>query len=88
MRLGEKTKKALRIGAKVGTGIALVAGGTRLGTKDPLPVATPTHFEGKDFMRTIGESRSGGGGGLVARTGELAGGASDFLAMTKQLRTG
>jgi hypothetical protein len=73
MRLGEKTKKALRIGAKVGGIGVAVLGGTRLASKEAMKPAVETT-----------PSRSGGG--LVSSSAQLRSGAQDFSSLATQLR--
>lgn len=81
MRLGEKSKKAIRIGSKLlGAGV-VVAGGARLASKagdpnQPLvgsysPETTPTPTSGLPT--------------LVGKTGELRSGAQDFASLATQL---
>ena len=93
MRLGEKTKKALRIGAKVGSlGLIAVGAGQRLGNKESassdssssIPQRT---FEGKDFMGRVGDSRARGGSkGLVKSSASLAEGSANFADLASQMR--
>jgi|TARA_R110002110_G_C13279792_1_gene702431 hypothetical protein len=100
VRLGDKTKKALRIGAKVGgIGLALVGAKKSLGQKDDGGAAL-REIQAKDpnksnpFMRTIGESRASAPSGvsapstkkLVESSGALRSGASDFASMATQMR--
>ena len=97
VRLGDKTKKALRIGAKVGgIGLALVGAKKSLGQKDDggaalrdIQAKDPNKpFVGKDFMKTVGESRASAPSTqkLVESSAALKSGASDFASMATQMR--
>lgn len=83
MRLGEKSKKALRIGAKlVGAG-AVVAGGARLASK----TGDPQQPMVGSYSPESNPSVAGGGlPSLVGKTSELRSGASDFADLASQLR--
>lgn len=89
MRLGEKSKKALRIGAKlVGAG-AVVAGGARLASKtgDPQqPMVGSYSPESNPSSLRQGAVAGGGLPSLVGKTSELRSGASDFADLASQLR--
>ena len=75
MRLGAKTKKALRIGAKVGA----VAGAVALGTKGRRS-SVPTAQELPQATQVKSPS------GLVSKTGELKSQSQDFASMATELR--
>ena len=82
MRLGEKSKKALRIGAKlVGAG-AVVAGGARLASK----TGDPQQPMVGSYSPESNPSAGGGLPSLVGKTSELRSGASDFADLASQLR--
>ena len=74
MRLGAKTKKALRIGAKVGAVAGAVALGTK-GRRSSVPTA-------QELPQTQVKSPSG----LVSKTGELKSQSQDFASMATELR--
>ena len=78
MRLGEKTKKALRIGAKVGGIGVAVLGGTRLASKEAMKPGV-IHSAGV-------EAPSRSGGGLVSSSAQLRSGSQDFSSLATQLR--
>ena len=83
MRLGEKSKKALRIGAKlVGAG-AVVAGGVRLASKsgDPQQPMVGSYSVAEETI-----PRGTGLPTLVGKTSELRSGASEFADLASQLR--
>tara|TARA_R110002020_G_C15740488_1_gene725049 strand:- start:120 stop:452 length:333 start_codon:yes stop_codon:yes gene_type:complete len=93
MRLGHKTKKALRIGAKVGA----VAGAVALGTKGR---GTQTAQERPDFNKTLGQARAQGkvsdvplyassthsSRRLASSTGQLKTQSQDLAGMATKLR--
>lgn len=81
MRLGEKTKKALRIGAKVGGIGVAVLGGTRLASKEAMK---PGVIGSRAVETAPAPSRSGGG--LVSSSAQLRSGAQDFSSLATQLR--
>ena len=74
MRLGHKTKKALRIGAKVGAVAGAVALGTK-GSRSSLPTA-----------QEIPQATKPRGSGLVSSTGQLKTQSQDFSGMATKLR--
>lgn len=89
MRLGEKTKKALRIGAKVGGIGVAVLGGTRLASKEAMKpgVIHSAGVEAPSRSRTsVREALGGSGGGLVSSSAQLRSGAQDFSSLATQLR--
>jgi len=73
MRLGAKTKKALRIGAKVGAVAGAVALGTK-GRRSSVPTA-------QELPASVTKSS-----GLVSKTGELKSQSQDFASMATELR--
>ena len=73
IRLGAKTKKGLRIGAKVGA----VAGAIALGTKGH---RTPKRSEAQEIPQATKPS------GLVSSTGQLKSQSQDFSGMATKLR--
>ena len=81
MRLGHKTKKALRIGAKVGA----VAGAVALGTKGR--DRTPTAQERPDFNKTLGQARAQGKVSDVPLYASSTHSSSRLASSTGQLKT-
>ena len=82
MRLGEKVKRGLRIGLKIG-GVGLaVAGGTRMAKKSGDPNQP---LVGSYSPETTPSPPSAGLPSLVGKTSELRTGASDFASLAGQL---
>ena len=82
MRLGEKSKKAIRIGSKLlGAGV-VVAGGARLASKagDPNQPLVGSYSVAEETI-----PRGTGLPTLVGKTGELRSGAQDFASLATQL---
>lgn len=87
MRLGEKVKKGLRIGLKIGGAGLAVAGGARMAKKSGDP--NQPMFGSYSPETTPSPSGTAGTGtglpSLVGKTSELRTGASDFASLAGQL---
>ena len=87
MRLGEKSKKAIRIGSKLlGAGV-VVAGGVRLASKagDPNQPLVGSYSPSESVATPTSQGSSLGLPTLVGKTGELRSGAQDFASLATQL---
>ncbi len=83
MRLGEKVKKGLRIGLKIGGAGLAVAGGARMAKKSGDP--NQPMFGSYSPETTPSPTGSAGLPSLVGKTSELRTGASDFASLAGQL---